>query len=323
MKIAKVIFELITLGIIILFINLIGFNEPSIMIITLFFSIIPMVIVELKYKEISALILSTIVFAISALIFSPTIALIQFCCYFIIGTSLGYCLRNKYSLKLSIVLGMASTIATLILIYFIVYKTQNINIIQNSIIDNTMRYLENNKSSILDSLKSGKEPPEVVYENMLTTFNIALIFIPGLVTAASFIWSYSIIAASVGIAKKIGYKNLEIQSFSEIKIPIGFAFLIIVFMLIVTDNQPQYSVDKYTVVITNLIWITEFLFVVQGMALIDFWIKKVGVTGLLRLVVYTVMSPIFLVLTAFGAPIILFFIGVADAILDFRKLEAR
>lgn len=319
------VFEVIVLAIITLILNLVSIDRPILFFISTFFSVIPVVVITVKYKEIWAAIASLGVFIALLLIFGIPIALIKFMVYSAVGISIGYSLRNKFNLKQSVIVGGVGCITAFISIHVLFSEIWGINIIQNLLINNTLDLLEKNKNNLSSLVRLPDMTPEAIYFEVRNILNILFLFIPGAITISCIIYSYAAILLSIAIIKRMNSIKSNIEPFSEFKLPIslGIVFLIIQLILWNTDIR-QDNVDNWTMLFLNLELVLGFAFMVQGMALIDFWFKKLGLDGNLRIIVYAVGSLVLWPFVLFlNLPFVFLLIGILDYLIDFRKLETK
>ena len=322
-KVNKISFEVILLAIVELIINILSLKVPSLFFELMFIAPIPIVILTVKYKETIASIVSIMVFLLLLLFFTIPQALVNLFLFGIVGIAIGYCLRNRLSLKLSIIVGGVSYIVAFILIHLIFISFYKINIIQDLFISKTLIFLENNKSSIGEIFKLNGASKDAAYLQIREYFDMVFLLIPCFITAISLVGGYIVLIISLAIIKQMKIGTFDIEPFSQFKLPLGFgiAYIIAQFALWGKDLKYGYN-DKWTMIFSNMFWLLTFSFMVQGIALIDFWLKKIGLTGILRVMAYAAGSVVIIPFILFF-PTILVIIGILDYVIDFRKLEAK
>jgi uncharacterized protein YybS (DUF2232 family) len=230
--------------------------------------------------------------------------------------------------KLIVISGAAYTLGfiagNLVLQFFL--KT---NIIQQFVINNTLNYFEANKEALktfYERFNSSNVLWEDQYTQIKTGLNLLFLHIPSFIITISWVFGYIVILLSIVIAKRAGFNTSFIEPFSNLKLPFSLGIVFVISELIWIGNYNDGITDKWTVLFLNIAWTLGFCFMMQGIALIDFWLKKIGLNGILKFVFYVasiIMISPFVLLTGLklDIPSILIFAGMLDYLIDFRKLE--
>ena len=143
-----------------------------------------------------------------------------------------------------------------------------------------------------------------------------MVRIPSFLIIISFLITYiNIFFASIAL-RKMGYGYVNVQRFSRFKLPnniipgIGIMFLAAYIM-------KSLEIQYHGALILNITFLAGFIFMVQGLAVVDFLLIKAKIKSILRFIL--------LALNIFILPTstIMFLIGVADSIFDSRKLRRQ
>lgn len=337
-------FEIISWGIVVLIYSLLGIKFPSVLSLTTVLSIFPIVIITTKYKEVTATFLCLITLAITAFIFPIPQVLIQGIVYLLVGVSIGYCLRGKFSLEQTIAVGSVAYIIVYMLIYLINLNFWKVNIIETTFINNIMNVLGDASTSLsqlkIDNISLDKvfvQFNDKVGQLIFTVFeilaliifvgsykiNVLFYVIPGIITLMTLVMSYFTIVFSVITLKKIKYDVSNVEPFAYFRLPAGFGLLFIVVQLILwSSNFEQGDISKIQQILLNAGLILNFSFFAQGLALIDFWVSRLGISGIFKTIIYTIGSVVlfpFVIIVS----MILMIAGMLDYVMDLRKLETK
>lgn len=315
--------EIISLFIIAFIINIIGLKYTNTLIFTIFFAIIPIVILTVRHKEIVGLVVSIFLFLSLVCLFPAKNVVVSFIAFSIIGLTIGYCLRNKFNLKTDVVIGGIAYIVVICIDNLIFQKFYGINVIQQVLVDNVVSFIETNKSLIQNLFGQEGISKEKAYVELFNGINAIFVFIPAFLTAVSFCLSYFNILISSYFISKFEKKPIILEPFSEFRLPLGVGLVFILSQILIWNKDLRNdAVDSFAVVFSNMYQLISFGFMVQGLSLADYWIKKTGLKGVLRVIVYCVggiiLFPFAIVL---NIPFILVLAGILDYIMNFRKLE--
>ena len=151
-------------------------------------------------------------------------------------------------------------------------------------------------------------------ELMEERFEYVILIVPALTMIFSFIISYVNYLFAALSLRRLGYGIVSIPRFSKFKLPNNILLGTAVMFLgafIIRKLQLFY----YEAILVNLTAIVSFLFLTQGLAVIDYQLKARKIRVIPRLLIV-----LFLVLPLSG---FLPFIGILDTIFDFRGFRRR
>lgn len=201
-----------------------------------------------------------------------------------------------------------------IIIIFIIYKyIFNYNVIDwitNNISENFDIYIEQIRNMNIEDREKQYETL-VSFKNNIV--NIIKITMPSILFMISFLMSSISNIVATYILRKNKIKNIKQIKISRFRInnKLSLSILIMFFLSLIIKFINK---ELYQVIINNLLLIFIFLSLIQGIGVLDYFLKKFGISNLLR--VFIIFMSLFL--TTF-----LSIIGLLDLIIDFRRLERR
>ena len=183
-------------------------------------------------------------------------------------------------------------------------------------IESSFDQLLTNQVKLLEDMDYSSYEFSQIKDMMENAVEYMLLIFPSMVMIFSFIMTsinYVIISKLI---KKWGMRRYPIPSFSKFKLPdnvlIGIAI-----MLITTLLLKRLEIFYYDTVVLNITVSASFMFVVQGLSVIDYKLIDMNVRKFLRVVI--------IILLAVILPIgwLISFLGVLDILFDFRKIGKR
>lgn len=252
-----------------------------------------------------------------AMLYSPIPALTSSILFGVTGITFGYCIKNDKKVSTTILLlAMASVVVT-ILNSFIYIKlidtrgiigniTDSIKIIQDSF---------NMSKDIYTKMGVSKEQLAVIEKNFqLPTIDVILKTMPAVLIVMSFISAYINYIITSLIVKKLRFNMKPMISFSEIYINTRIGSLVGIMLLIgLLLGRSQIPIAQYIIISAE--YLLQFIFVVDGIAVAIYYLKnKINMSKRTRFIIllFTVFSPI---------SIVYLYLGLADMVVDFRKLD--
>jgi len=143
-----------------------------------------------------------------------------------------------------------------------------------------------------------------------------MVRIPSFLIIISFFISYINIFLASASLRKMGYGYVPVQRFSRFKLPnniipgIGIMFLAAFLM-------KYLEVQYHGALLLNITFLVGFIFIVQGLAVLDFLLIRLKIKSIFRFIILA-LNIIILPTTT-----ILFLIGVMDSVFDLRKLRRQ
>ncbi|MCM8711393.1 YybS family protein [Clostridium sp. SYSU_GA19001] len=261
-------------------------------------------------------------FIITAVIFNPISALLSAISFAAVGITMGYCIKKDKSSNTIIALltavSLAVSIVTIILSIMLIQKTTIVQFFTKTINDlnETIKESVEMAKSFYASAGMSKEQLaqiDTVFGSLNADF-IVNAFGAIMIMQAFFSALMNYIVAKA-ILKRLGYNVKRIVPFTEIYMPnvTGMLFILptIVGMLIQRKNP---AIGKPVLVSGQ--YLMSYAFMLIGLSVVTYFLKnrfnlRKGVMVLI--ILFTIFNPLFMN--------IYIFIGLADMLFDFRKIN--
>lgn len=227
---------------------------------------------------------------------------------------LNYCIKSRKSMGETLLFSTLSFIIPFILIILLVGQVGNVDILKEFELS-LNQYLELQVEMLKEMGKSSYEVLQTKYQ-LQNLYNELLVLTPSLLGMFCIFVSYINLSVSAFAIRKMGYGVVSTSGFSKLKLPNnilpGMAIMLItgfVFKLL--------KVNYHRAFLLNITFIFGFIFLVQGLAVIDFFLKKKNIRLVFRVILLIVVL-VFIPLSS-----IIFLIGLFDSLFDIRKLRAK
>ncbi len=214
---------------------------------------------------------------------------------------------NKFE---PIYIGTIVTMICVIVFFFIANIVFKTNILDDFM--NTLKESINVQVSIMENagmvLKEGFKVSEIVnyINNMLPT----MLFLQGIIVA------FIIYALEIFILKKVRMVNIRLPKFTDFYLPgnaVTVSFMLYIFVLFMDLIKVNLHTD---LIMLNLQLVFNFMFMLQGISVSIYYLKKWIKSGSLKIIFMSV-----LILSIFGFMGISF-VGMLDSIIDFRRVRS-
>ncbi|WDC85368.1 YybS family protein [Caloramator sp. mosi_1] len=251
--------------------------------------------------------------AIVAFTVDPITAVTFAIIYGALGLVMGYCIKNKKSVAITFTfMAVVVFISTAILI-----KLSNL-ILGQDLLKSMIQMIEE-ASKMTRKLYVGlgvpKEQIDALLSRLIPSSEVITMVFPVTVLLYSLLSALISYLFAYKIFNRFGYKVEKVKTLSQWYIPVKLATAILVIVLIsyilVVTNFPN-ALSYYF----NAQILFSFIFTINGIAAIDFYLIKREMKGFLRFLI------IFFVMTSPLANIV-FIIGIMDYIFNYRKLDYR
>jgi len=152
-------------------------------------------------------------------------------------------------------------------------------------------------------------------EQAMKTFNIDIIrlLLPGILGISSLVIAFIMYYFAVSVFKRLGISINELKPLDQWYINNNLSFGLF-FITIVSWLMTYLKVNNSDIVFNSVFVIFTFAFVVNGMAFVSWFLKSRGLSGKIRIPILC-----FIFLSALSQ--ILFYLGLIDYALDFRKIN--
>lgn len=314
----KAIIEAGLISALIVVIMLLSVYVPIFDLVGVFILPIPVTILYVKHDfkvTLTSVVVSGI---IVAFMYNPILALTTAFLYGSMGIILGYCIKKNKGFGFTIsMLALASLVG--IIFKFVVYAL---------FIDKRGVYglINNILQQFIDGLKMARNTYEswgidkkqlALVDEMINTLKVDVLisFIPGMLIVFSYMSAYLNYIITKAVMKKLKYEINDVTPFSKLYVPnlLG-AFLIIVLCIGIILSTKDIPIGTYIQNTTQVIIL--FSFMISGMSVAAYYL--IG-----RFNWPKGWVAVLLIITYFLSPInmIYFYIGLADLIFDFRKVD--
>lgn len=281
---------------------------------------IPIVILFLRY-DLKASIMSSIVSVIIiSMMGQPIYALTSIIMNFIVGITLGYCIKNKKKFYFTLTL-LAIVFIVAMMINLGIYTKLIMNMDLHSFINYTISNLNDVSKNVIQFYKSMgmKEEQLQVLTNAMNMANskVFLLMMPGMIIVSAFIMSYLNYIITLVIIKKLRYNvNLEVPRVTHIAIDIKVATIVSILLLLGSLLSKKSIIGGTYVYITSKV-ILQYICLIQGVVVVAFYLIN-------KFRVPRNFSILIIILTGFSALGNLYLaIGFLDLIFDFRKIKPK
>lgn len=255
--------------------------------------------------------------ALVGMIYNPISGLTSAIMFGLTGITLGYCIKNRSKISITLLLlSISSLIGTII--DFVVY----INFIMGSnitgLIDEMVKAM-NESFNLAMSFYTKMGVSQEQFKPLLDAFkmfntNFILKLIPGILIMSSIVAAYLTYIITRLILKKLGYNIKEMTKFTEIYVDIKIATILAIFLLLgVLLVRKNIAAGEYILNSSQLL--LQYIFLINGVAVAVHYLKNrfnISKGFMLLIVFFTLFSKLAMVY---------FMLGLADVIMDFRKLD--
>jgi uncharacterized protein YybS (DUF2232 family) len=280
---------------------------PFFMLVGLFIWPLPLALIYIrngaKYS-----ILSLIIVALIAIMTAGINGFLLVFTYGISGIVLGYCIDKKKSSTTTLVFMTISAFITLSLAMKLFFLITGLDMIAQS-----SQIMAQNLENMKITYSSMGVPSETI-DQFKTAIDPKMMkmIMPASLFFGAFMLSLLMYTFARMIFKRFKYEISPIKAFSEWYVPIAAAFSVISLVLI-SYALSYFKVKNADTYLLNSVTLLKIVFTISGLALADFYLKKRDVSKALRILIY-----FFAVLPLNQ---ILFFAGIIDYAIDFRKLD--
>lgn len=283
--------------------------------IGVFITPIPITILYLRHNfkvSLGAIISSGVIVAI---LYQPLVAIPTAIIYGLTGVALGYCIKKQLKMsKILAVMTIVSLIGTLVsLVFYAFIITQ----------EGFMGLVKEQLKIIHDSLENTKQmsislgQSTEIIDLLIKTYTdkYLMMVMPAMMIIACFMLGFFNYFITKTVLKKLKYNIKETGSFKMFYINNRIvAVLTIVGLIGLILNMKKVAVGEY--IYNTALIIGQFACVFDGIALIIYYLRekyRLNKGLVVIIIIFTIFNPYL------GAAYI--FLGLADAIMDFRKLD--
>lgn len=290
---------------------LLSIYVPVFLLVGVFIWPIPITYIYAKHGMKLSVLSLVVTYVVAAITVDPITSFLMVILYGVLGVVLGYCIKSKKSVGFSlIIMAVCGFISTMIVLRVMVLVTgqdvisQGINSV--NIMKESMRsaYIKSGTSkATIDKMMAFIPDPKIIstiLPSLLITYSLVTAFICYFITQK--------------ILKRIKYLIPEIIPLSQWYIPSmvasGIIMIFIISFLLTflkVENGQNYFLNA------NILF--NFAFTINALGFVSFMLKKRKIQKYIRWVIIAICA-----LTPISS--ILFYVGIFDYMLDFRKLDA-
>lgn len=292
--------------------ELIGYYIPVFFFVGLLVAPIPLILIQVRNGIKYSLLSLVIVFIAIAVTINPIGAVSSAILLGFISLSLGYCVKNKKSSTTSIFatsLGVFFTLAINLKLSNLIFGQDVIALF----IDQMSKSVEI-VANMYKNMGLPQDQIDILLKTIPSVESLKLLLPYGIITGSAVI-GFVIYSVSAIILRKFGYNLEKIKPFSKWYLPME---LMVVMLIIILVTFGINSIDETNgqMYVVNIMQIFNLIVTINGLALIAFFLKKKGVNKLLSFIIFY-----FLISSPLGR--VLYFLGLIDYVLDYRKLDPK
>lgn len=225
---------------------------------------------------------------------------------------MGYMIRKKYSSGSTVIFGSIALVIAFMISFALMPK-----IIGYGPIEMLEEVFKQSREMYEGLIAMSGVETEMV-EEMLTRMDqmesLYLLIFPASIIMSSVVITYINYITSGIILRRIGFSVPKPRSFAYFRLPRNFMMGALV-IVILTYLTSRFSLVKSDALNANIVYLFQIIFIVLGLSVVSFFLEKRGIGKVLRrvILVFILLNPIF--------SLVLFFVGLADAMMNIRKLE--
>lgn len=290
--------------------SLVGIYLPVIGAFIAFTWPVPITILGLRHGLKWSLMATVVSGIILSLLVSPMQALSLVLGFGLLGIVLGEAVKRDLSVGKIIWLGATASLISKIILFFAASFLLGLN----SFAEN-FTMMQRSIDQVLEMYKNmgmDKNQLEAMRESFHNMIGLMKIVFPSLLVVASILDTFLNYILSQAILKRLGYPAKKVPPFSEWRLPRWVVAGFIIGIIFLIGGQ-HYKIEGLTTVGLNLQYFSSMLFLIQGFAVVSYYLAKYKVTGIIRWLILLMLfiTPIFV-----G---ILVWVGLLDVWFDYRR----
>jgi uncharacterized protein YybS (DUF2232 family) len=264
----------------------IGLYVPVISIFAIAFSPVPIAWYSAKYKT-SASLLVVVTALVISLIVGGIISLPTAVMFTLLGLVIGSSVRNKKS-KLNMFI--STTIAMLVSICFMYAFL--VVIFSVNVVKEFLNRLKENMDVMAESAEKLGGAITYTPEQLASVYTIVETVIPAVVIIGSAVMALIFMNITLAILKRLRVDVPKFQPFNHLRFPKSIVFYYLIVLAISMFVNLEVGTSLYTIVL-NFMFILSILLVIQGIALMFYFIQSKGLPTALKFVVVFLTIPLY------------------------------
>lgn len=229
-----------------------------------------------------------------------------------LSIAINYCIKNRKNSKQTILISTISFLVPFVGLIVLEGKIANIDFIKQ--IEEVFNQTLTVQIDMFKEMGMTNHKILQAVNALEMAFTQIIVLIPSFLSIFSFLVAYINYFFTNIILKKIGYGFIVSQRFSRFKLPNNILLGVVVMFL--TGFLFNWIGMEYSeALLVNLTFLVGVMFMVQGLAVLDFLLIKMKIKLVFRIILI-VMNILFIPI---GSLIV--FVGLLDSIFDMRKLR--
>lgn len=231
-----------------------------------------------------------------------------------ISISFNYCIKTRKRIGETLIISTLALFTSFLVLFIIEKQILNINIMKA-----VEEMIGENLSTQIAFLRDMGMTNYEILENVdfyEATYKTVMVLIPSLMVVFSLIITYVNLLLTSTILRKMGFGAHSVQKFSKLKLPSnivsGIGMLYLLSYILIKTN-----VEYSQAFLSNLTFLTGFIFFLQGLAVLDFLLIRTKIKRFFRFLILG-LNILFLPMSS-----IFFLIGLLDQIFDLRKIRKQ
>ncbi len=278
---------------------------------------IPVTVLYLRHNAKVTIISIVVSGILVGMTYNPLSGLTSAIMFGLAGMSLGYCIKNDKKISTTLVLlSSAFFIGTTIDIFVYIKLITGSNI--NAFVEEMVKAINESFNMAISFYKKvgvSQEQLKPLLDSLkMMNADFILKLTPAILIVSSIIFAYLTYIITRLILRKLGYNIKGIPKFTEIYINVKVATILAMFLLLgVLLVRQNIKGGEYILSSSELL--LQYAFLINGLSVAVYYLRNkfnLGKGFIVLIILFTLFSPL---------AMIYFMLGLADVILDFRKLD--
>lgn len=229
----------------------------------------------------------------------------------IVAIVMGYMMKKGYSPSMVLAGGAAAALLSTGLSISLATAVSGINVFDQ--MSGVFKEVTDMQIRFMQRMGVEGEKMEQMTANLENMSRMAVMVIPAAIMFSGVFLSYANYILTVYILNRIGYKAEQLPPLQNLRLPksiLAGSFLIIVLTLLTR----YLNIIHYDTLVVNIFVILQFVFFIQGIAVILYFMKAYKLTKPMRILIF-----LFLLFNQMGAFMVAM-IGLTDSFMNLRRL---
>ncbi|MDI3533942.1 MAG: hypothetical protein PWQ82_307 [Thermosediminibacterales bacterium] len=277
-----------------------------------FFWPVPIILLGIRHGLKISILATVVSGLVVAMLAEPVQAFTVILGFGLIGVTLGYALRKDFSPGKTLFVGSIASLISKVILVGITLAILNINPITQQV--DLMKEAIDHAVKLYSSMGIDADRLETFKKSFNQMADMIGIVIPGLFVMASVLDTFLNYTIARLVLNRLGQK---IENFPPLKYWQMPTYTVALFLtgIILMMFYNIYKIDILRFLGVNLQMVFSFVFIIQGLALLSYFLNKFRVSKVFRVIIIFLFffNPLFSQLLLWG--------GMLDILFDFRKLK--